>query len=172
MVLRLVVLVFALACATQPAAQGSGRGQNNARFDALARQVDAAIEAADYARAEDLARQRLSLADYVVQRKRGHAYPSLGFVLRLRGKHADAEAVPKQGVPLLEKALGRDSNQVVRTLSHLAEIYTAQSRYAEARAALEDCLARAEKGDSTVRDIDVARLHEDLARVELAVGRY
>src|SRR2546423_13160644 len=132
---RLIAFLLAASAATSASAQ-LGRSQNAARFDAMAKDIDAAVDAGDYARAEDLARQRLSLAGYVVERKQGNAYRSLGFVLRMRGKYADAEAVLKQGLPISERTRGRNSEHFFFNDPATTEIYTAQSRYAEARSAL------------------------------------
>jgi tetratricopeptide (TPR) repeat protein len=58
-------------------------------------------------------------------------------VLYGQGKYAEATEIAKRSLALAEKALGSDHPEVGKALNNLAELYQAQDRYTESRAALQ-----------------------------------
>ncbi|MBV9459758.1 MAG: tetratricopeptide repeat protein [Bradyrhizobium sp.] len=75
----------------------------------------------------------------------GAALGNLAEVYAGMGRDADAEAVYKHALAIMEKTIGLDSNDIVPELSNLGALYERQSRYAEAEPLLKRALALREK---------------------------
>ena len=140
------------------------------QFRALGEGVNDAQQAGDLALAEDLARQRLALVEGGAPRLVGNAYRSLGAILRLRGRSAEAEAMLRKALPLIEESNGRESIQAVRTLFNLAGTLLNQSRYAEADNLLRDALAR--QLAARPRHPDTVQAYNLLARTQTSMARF
>lgn len=168
MKLRLLPILALLLCSLAGTAVAqAGRGRE---FKALGEQITAAQRAGNLVLAEDLARQRLAVAENGPDRMVGNAYRNLGNILRLRGKYSAAEGMLKKALPLIESGNGRNSFQAIRTLFNLGLLYTTISRYADAEAVLRDALARQLTLDA--EDQDAIQAYNHLANVERLLGRY
>jgi tetratricopeptide (TPR) repeat protein len=161
--LCLATLLHPAAAFAQDSQGGKWR---RAQWHTLGEQINAAQVAGNLPLAEDLARERIALAEGMSDARLGHAYGNLGTILRKRGKLADAESVLRSALALV----GNDSRQAVHILFNLGSLYTSLSRYAEAEAALREALARQlafdPEGENTIHAYNV------LASVQRALGRY
>jgi CHAT domain-containing protein/Tfp pilus assembly protein PilF len=166
--LAIIACVFV---ATAAFAQKKGGGKGTAgEFRALGDQMMLAIKDGNLLLAENLARQRVALAEKGPQRRLGVAYLGLGAILRHRGRYADAEAVLRKALSLIEAGGGSDSRQAVQTLFNLGALYLAQSRYADAEAVLRDVLDRQLVLGPNRQEVIAALLQ--LANVDRQLGRY
>lgn len=144
-----------------------GRGQ---QFRQLGEQISAAQQAGDLALAEDLARQRLAVAEGGPARQVGNAYRSLGNILRQRGRNAEAETMLRKALPLIEEDNGRLSFQAIRCQFGLAGTLLGQSHYAEADAILRDALAR--QLEYRPQHPDVVQAYNLLAKTQMNMARF
>jgi CHAT domain-containing protein len=166
-----LVLLLALTVTTASAQLGHRGGGAGPAFRELGDRLSQAIADGDLAQAEDLARQRVTMAETTGAPKMlGNAYRNLGSVLRMRGKFADAEVILRKSLTLVENANGRDSFQAIRVMFNLGFLLTAQSRYKEAEAVLRDALQR--QLAAAPRDKDAIQAYNALANVERQLGRY
>jgi CHAT domain-containing protein len=165
-------LLLALTMTAASAQVGHrGGGGAGAAFRDLGDRLSEAIATGDLAQAEDLARQRVTLAETTgIPKMLGNAYRNLGSVLRMRGKFADAEVILRKSLTLVENANGRDSVSAIRVMFNLGYLLTAQSRYKDAEAVLRDALQR--QLGAAPRDKDMIQAYNALANVERQLGRY
>lgn len=163
-------LAIAVTLAMATSAEAVGGGARGKEFNALGDRLNEAQRSGDLALAEDLARQRLSVATGGPDRMLGNAYRNLGSILRQRGKLADAEVMLRKALPLIEKENGRNSFQAIRTLFNLGALYTALSRYGVAATVLRDALER--QLANAADDQDAIQAYVGLANVERQLGHY
>jgi CHAT domain-containing protein len=166
------IAIVAIGSAANAAALAQG-GQraHGGQFRELGDRFSAALAAGDFAQAEDLARQRVTLAESAgVPGMLGNAYRNLGSVLRMRGRFADAEVLLRKALDLVESANGRTSHQAIGVLFNLGNLLTAQSRYRDAEAVLRDALDR--QLAAAPRDKAAIQAYNMLANVERQLGRY
>ncbi len=149
------------------AAGGPGIGM---QFKAQAEQVRKAEEVGDLSRAEQLARQLVSIGESGPVRMHAKALLNLGAVLRQRGQYAQAEQVLRKGLELTEQDEGRLSSAAVRLLFNLGGTLQAQARYAEAYTVLSEALARQDQFKPHHPDAIQAR--NLLARNQTLLGRF
>lgn len=165
-----LIVGLCLASPAMAALGGPGRGQLGMQFRQLADSITAAQKAGDLALAEDLARQRLALVDNGPARLQGNAYLTLGSILRLRGRGAEAEMVLRKAQPLIEEESGRLSMAAIRGLFGLAGVLIGHSRHADADALLQDALERQQafRPDHP----DMLRAYNLLAKNRINMGRF
>lgn len=163
-------LAIAVALGLSTSAHALGGGARGKEFNALGDRLNEAQRSGDLALAEDLARQRLSVATGGPDRMLGNAYRNLGSILRQRGKLADAEVMLRKALPIIEKENGRNSFQAIRTLFNLGALYTALSRYGEAATVLRDALER--QLANAADDQDAISAYLGLANVERLLGHH
>ena len=165
------ILLFAVIfLALLPCAIAAGGGARGKEFTALGDRLNEAQRAGDLALAEDLARQRLAVAQGGPERMLGNSYRNLGNVLRMRGKFKDAELMLRQALPLIERGNGRDSFQAIRTLFNLGVLLTAQARYGEAQTLLRDALDRQLRSEP--QNQDAIQIYNAQANVARQLGHY
>lgn len=140
------------------------------QFRQIGERINEALQAGDLAQAEDLARQRLGMVEGGPARQVGNAYRALGNILRQRGRNAEAEAMLRKAMPLLEEDNGRLSYQAIRGLFGLAATLLSQSRYAEADLILRDALAR--QLAYRPQHPDAVQAYNLLARTQINMARF
>jgi len=89
----------------------------------------------EYARAEELAKKALEIADSAVGPDHPNVADSLnnlGLIYHAQGEYAQAEPLYKRALAMAERAVGPNHPYVAGRLNNLAELYRAQGRYAEA----------------------------------------
>lgn len=165
-----LIVGLCLATPAMAALGGAGRQQVGMQFRQLADSITAAQKAGDLALAEDLARQRLALVDNGPARLQGNAYLTLGSILRLRGRGAEAEVVLRKAQPLIEEESGRLSMAAIRGLFGLAGVLIGQSRHADADALLQDALERQQA--FRPGHPDMLRAYNLLAKNRINMGRF
>lgn len=117
-------------------------GQPGQDWRSLSEALNQAMAAGNLELAEQLARQRVKLAAKGPESWAGNANRSLGQVLFLRGRFAEAEALLRFSLPLLERANGRLSFQAIHSQIDLTRLLMSQSRIAEADVVAKDVLER------------------------------
>ncbi len=165
-----LIVGLCLATPAMAAQGGAVRGQVGMQFRQLAESITAAQKAGDLALAEDLARQRLALVDNGPPRLQGNAYLTLGSILRLRGRGAEAEVVLRKAQPLIEEESGRLSMAAIRGLFGLAGVLIGQSRHADADVLLQDALERQQA--FRPGHPDMLRAYNLLAKNRINMGRF
>jgi len=109
-----------------------------------------ALQQGDLDRAENIARERLSLATSANREHWiGNSLTLLAKVLRFRGKYQESEALLTKALPLVESEDGIDSIQAIRTLDNLAQVEMIQGRYAQAKALNDKALERTQRARPT-----------------------
>ena len=165
LLISILLLMAPLAHAKMPNGRASG-----AQINALTEMIQAAENAGDLLRAEQLAREQLTTAAGGPPRWAGNASRRLAHILLQRGRLNEAELFLRKAAPLIDASNGPASTAAVRLLLSLADVQMAQSRYAEADAVLRDALQRQQKHMPHHPDLLV--IHNKLAAVQRFLGRY
>ncbi|OQA33364.1 MAG: CHAT domain protein [Betaproteobacteria bacterium ADurb.Bin341] len=144
--------------------QGAGR-----EWQRLGRELSEALAVGDLERSENLARQRVAMAEKGSERWLGNAYRGLGTVLMRRGRYAEAETIFRKALSIVEQENGRLSHQAIRTQSSLVSLLSNGSRLAEADALAREALER--QMNYAPRGIDVVNLNNQLGNIQRRLGR-
>ncbi|HIJ66881.1 MAG TPA: tetratricopeptide repeat protein, partial [Planctomycetes bacterium] len=127
----------------------------------------------NYAKAEPLAEQALSLAktENVSDSQLSMCLLDMAWLCKDRGRFDDAEVMCKDGLELLEKARGKNHPYVAYTLRILGSIYQEQGRYSSAETVLNRALGVMLASHSSTDHI-IAPFQVDIAKLLVARGKF
>mgnify|MGYP001619147161 FL=1 len=140
-------------------------------FRALARGTQQALGSGDYEKAEIDARELYQrYGKHSDTKLSAAAHVLFARVLHEQGRHAEAEALLRQGVALREKGFGETDPRTIGALFQLGKTLAPQGKYADAQAILQRALDRQRRVGRPGHPQEL-KLVNHIANLKLSLGR-